>query len=1096
MRYEGPLEKSKTRTRWRLGLLVVLTLTLMTLVIFFQSNAAPVSVTIPYSSIPVADAELDGDPATGSWSDSLSAVIPLENGEAPPYGSSTLYAKHDGAYVYLRVDGKIDLPWTSATGNHFWLGMVVSPSSTSHHGGGTWDGVFFGLWDGTDYVPQPTYPPPPVDTNGFSRPPSKDSSQDAFGKMRYSGTGAPYSFTAEWKKKLNTGDAQDIAYAADGISSYNFFITTDSNGKGSLGGNIDHSVVTNTNSMKFAPVQVNTPPRVDLIAPNGGEDWSGGSSHYVRWNMSDAETAIALLKVWISYSTDSGLTYSPIPGAQGFSGCASNPCSFQWTLPSLNTLQARVNVTVVDQDGASASDYSLANFSIDSTAPTVTAFNPPDGSTGVSTSTQVRVSFSESMNQTSAEQAFSLKRLDTNGRVSGSFTWSSNDLIFTPSGALAEGIVYRAQVNATARDASDPGNLLGTTYTASFTTIDLTPPTISNVSAAPSPQEAGGWVSVSALVTDNGMVSGVWIEIYDPSGALMGNYTAAYDTSTGRYFYNASYVHPGTYGFGIKAEDGAGNRSTATGNFAIIDTTPPTIQHVPVTEAVVNSTIRITALVTDVDAVLDARVIYTDVLGTKYNMSMTLVGSLYELDIPGQSQMGTLTYYIWATDPSGNTARTPQYNVTIVSGDATPPTISNVKVIPSIQNAGFPMNISASVSDNVAVQNVTVQITDPQGLVLGNFNMTRMGATDTYYYERTYFALGNYSFILWAVDGSNNNASISGSFEIIDTLSPLFQWISVNPLTQEAGKQIAISANVTDNVAVSAVRVLIRDATASIVLDQAMSESSGLYWTNATFRTLGNFTFELTAQDSVGNANTYHGNFTIVDTQPPVALAGLDVEVWIGSVVALNGSSSYDNSAIVSFSWSTTYNGQEVVLYGPLTSFTFDLAGQYSVTLRVVDLAGLEGTSGLKVTVITDTTPPSAPENILIVSVAPACLKITWEPSTAADTSGYRVYRWNATRGSFDPITQLPADTASHIDCGLEEDTVYSYWVIALDQYGNQSPPSSIGNGRASTHLAAIDGPRLLYQAAIAILLTLGLILPTLWARVRKRGVPSHLRPT
>ncbi len=218
-------------------------------------GVSAISVTVPFSATPVADLDLDGNPATGVWGDALSATVPLENGQAAGYGSATFRAKHDGTYFYFRIDGQIDVPWTSAAGDHFWLAMQISPTGTSHHGGGTWDGTFFGLWDGADYAPQPTYPPTPVDTNGFTKPPARDATQDDVGAMRYSGSAAPYGFTAEWKKKLSTGDASDIAYLADGTTSYNFFVTTDSNGRGSLGGGIDHSVVTSSNTLRFA-----TPP--------------------------------------------------------------------------------------------------------------------------------------------------------------------------------------------------------------------------------------------------------------------------------------------------------------------------------------------------------------------------------------------------------------------------------------------------------------------------------------------------------------------------------------------------------------------------------------------------------------------------------------------------------------------------------------------------------------------------------------------------------------------------------------------------------------------------------------------------------------------
>ncbi len=224
------------------------------LLVGWAPRVSAVSVTVPYSATPVADADLDGYPATGSWGDTVSASVPLENGDTSGYGSATLRAKHDGIYAYFRIDGLIDVAWTSTLGSYFWLGMQISPTGTSHHGGGTWDGIYFGLWDATkgEYSPAPTYPPSPVDTNGFSKPPSKDTSQDDLGKMRYSGSAAPYSFTAEWKKKLNTGDSSDLAVSADGATTYNFFMVTDSNGGGSNGGSLDHNKVTNSNVLRFS----------------------------------------------------------------------------------------------------------------------------------------------------------------------------------------------------------------------------------------------------------------------------------------------------------------------------------------------------------------------------------------------------------------------------------------------------------------------------------------------------------------------------------------------------------------------------------------------------------------------------------------------------------------------------------------------------------------------------------------------------------------------------------------------------------------------------------------------------------------------------
>jgi len=254
----------------KLGLALVAASLILTVAVL-PAPAAGITATTPYSSTPVADSDLDGSPATGAWSDAGTWTIPLENGAAAPYGSATLYAKHDGIYVYFRVDGKIDVLWVSSGGNHFWFGVAFTSSVTSHHS--TWqDGVFFGADSFTSAPPLMA-----VDTNGGGKPPSKDGTQDDLGRMAASGSAAPYSFTAEWKRKLSTGDANDLAFLADDATSYYFYATSDSNGGGSGGGSINHKLMTNDNVIRFASVPAGdtTPPTVTITAPADAGSVSG-----------------------------------------------------------------------------------------------------------------------------------------------------------------------------------------------------------------------------------------------------------------------------------------------------------------------------------------------------------------------------------------------------------------------------------------------------------------------------------------------------------------------------------------------------------------------------------------------------------------------------------------------------------------------------------------------------------------------------------------------------------------------------------------------------------------------------------------------------
>ncbi len=285
--------------------------------------AVPVSITVPLSSTPVSDADLDGDPATGAWEDALNVDIPLENGEAAPYGIAALYVKHDGSNLYFRIDGAIDVGWVAVADDYFWLGMQVSATRTSHHGGGEWDGTFFGLWNGDEYAPQPAYPPRAVDTHGFDRPPVSDTLQDVLGTLRYSGTQPPYSFTAEWRRPLDSGDLDDLRYEADGATSYNFFVTTDSDGGGSFGGSVSHRMVTNLNAFKIeATGPIGIPP---TIVHNPPQDAVTGEVLWLTARVVDADGV-----------SDARVNYSDITGAIVNESMTLDGPRYVYTLPAQN----------------------------------------------------------------------------------------------------------------------------------------------------------------------------------------------------------------------------------------------------------------------------------------------------------------------------------------------------------------------------------------------------------------------------------------------------------------------------------------------------------------------------------------------------------------------------------------------------------------------------------------------------------------------------------------------------------------------------------------------------------------------------------------
>lgn len=189
-----------------------------------------------------------------------------------------------------------------------------------------------------------------------------------------------------------------------------------------------------------------------------------------------------------------------------------------------------------------------------------------------------------------------------------------------------------------------------------ITIIDTTPPTISNVGADPDPAAPGTDVRVSAEVNDDVQVQEVWIEYRDPDGTAIGNFTMSYDSVNAEYYHTDSYLDEGVHTFTIWAVDNSGNWASATGDFEIVEQTPPTID-VTVTpdEPEVGETVYFEAEVDDDSVIDDVRITIRDSDDNTVvnNRQMTEDGGVYVYDYEFD-EAGGYTYTITATDEHGN----------------------------------------------------------------------------------------------------------------------------------------------------------------------------------------------------------------------------------------------------------------------------------------------------------------------------------------------------------------------------------------------------------------------------------------------------------
>jgi len=118
------------------------------------------------------------------------------------------------------------------------------------------------------------------------------------------------------------------------------------------------------------------------------------------------------------------------------------------------------------------------------------------------------------------------------------------------------------------------------------------------------------------------------------------------------------------------------------------------------------------------------------------------------------------------------------------------------------------------------------------------------------------------------------------------------------------------------------------------------------------FDIAGLYNITLSVKDAAGQASVDHLLVRVRDITFPVADAGLNQTVNEGDIVTLDGSASGDNVGIVNYTWSFTYNNTSVDIFGVSPSYVFDIPGNYTVTLVVMDNVSLSGTDTVMINII------------------------------------------------------------------------------------------------------------------------------------------------
>lgn len=734
---------------------------------------------------------------------------------------------------------------------------------------------------------------------------------------------------------------------------------------------------TNSNSADFtiAPETgrpgTNTAPTVTLTAPDGGQVWTGGTSHPITWTHTDVEDGS--LSWTLSLSTNGGGSYPTLISSGGPS--ANGPNSFPWPVNTVDTTLARVQVCVSDSGGLPACDASATNFEIDSTRPTLTSTNPVNGATAVDPNADIMITFDEGMNRPATEGAVSFAP----GPVTTTNTWAVNTLTLNPTTPLLGLTMYTVTVGCATLDDSDTGNQLAACPRQfSFTTAGgAIAPTVT----LSSPNGAEIWSGASNhniawSMSDVDTVGNLQVDIHysTDGGASYPPLNLVFSGSRGQgantFGWTVPSINSNSVRVRVCASDGVLQTCTASAaNFRIDSIRPTVVGRVPASGAA-NVLVGVNVVITFSESMArvpsEAAISITPaVSGILYSWSQTTV----------TDDTLTITHNAFATCTS--------YTVTVGTGarDLSDP---GNGVLPadfwSFNTACAPtVSIAApaggEVWSGVSTHDVTFTTTDSDATLRVWVNLsTDGGANWAVLSGPSLRSTGTVTLPLPMPGTDTMNAQIrvtaqdSTSLDGVMT-SPDFTIDAIAPtVSSTTPMQGAVDVAVTASIALTFSEAMDPTSTQSAIVLTPGAGSLSFNWNPAgdtvtithaaslQVSTLYTLTVTTTAHDLSDPGNTLANPFTLTFTTSNVgavsANAGGPYSVPAGTAILFDGRGSTGACAApITCTWEVQLPSGLVFLSGAQPTFQTSVTGTFTVTLTVRDASNNEATDTTQVTV-------------------------------------------------------------------------------------------------------------------------------------------------
>jgi cytochrome c biogenesis protein CcdA/PKD repeat protein/glutathione peroxidase-family protein len=354
-------------------------------------------------------------------------------------------------------------------------------------------------------------------------------------------------------------------------------------------------------------------------------------------------------------------------------------------------------------------------------------------------------------------------------------------------------------------------------------------------------------------------------------------------------------------------------------------------------------------------------IVAKDTAGLRGRYNITAYPTLYIIDADGYIHY----HHVGTVEASTLIDEVSQ----LIVSDETPP-VANAGP-DQIVNEDIEVTLNGSAStDNVGVTSYTWTFHDetPQTLT---------GMQPTYIFQTP----SSYIVTLNVTDAIGNTNTDTVVVTVTDVTPPTA--VAGSGQTLHVGSQAVLDGSAsTDNVGVTSYTWTFHDET-----PQTLTEASITY----PFQTPGNYTISLTVTDATGNWATDALIITVLPSSEILANAGPDQIVNEDIEVTLNGSASWNDPDLSTYTW-TFDDKVPQTLIGQTVNYTFSTPGHYSVTLTVTDTQGQFAVDTLEITVqdVTKPVPVITIDSPLIVGTP-----IAVSASASTDNVGITQYTWN-----------------------------------------------------------------------------------------------------